>query len=76
MRGRRLAQSMLAASLLLGILAVAPLASANLDPGGTFTDDNGSIHEAAIEAIAAEGITRGCNPPTNDRYCPTVNGHP
>ncbi len=70
MRGRRLAQSMLAASLLLGILAVAPLASANLDPGGTFTDDNGSIHEPAIEAIAAEGITRGCNPPTNDRYCP------
>ena len=61
---------MLAASLLLGILAVAPLASANLDPGGTFTDDNGSIHEPAIEAIAAEGITKGCNPPTNDRYCP------
>ena len=70
MRGRRPAQSMLAASLLLGVLALAPLASANLDPGGTFTDDNGSIHESAIEAIAAEGITKGCNPPTNDRYCP------
>ncbi|MFZ0012768.1 MAG: hypothetical protein WAL25_01515, partial [Acidimicrobiia bacterium] len=28
-------------------------------------------HEGQIEAIAAEGITRGCNPPTNDRYCPS-----
>jgi hypothetical protein len=40
------------------------------DPGGTFTDDNGSVHEGAIEAVAAEGITRGCNPPANDRFCP------
>jgi len=39
-------------------------------PGGTFTDDNGSVHEADIEAIAAAGITRGCNPPVNDKYCP------
>ncbi|MEA3510736.1 MAG: S-layer homology domain-containing protein [Actinomycetota bacterium] len=72
MRGRRLAQSMLAASLLLGVLALTPLANANLDPGGTFTDDDESIHEAAIEAIAAEGITKGCNPPVNDRYCPSA----
>jgi hypothetical protein len=40
------------------------------DPGGTFTDDNGSVHEGAIEAVAAEAITRGCNPPDNDRFCP------
>jgi hypothetical protein len=39
-------------------------------PGGSFTDDDGSVHEGAIEAIAAEGITRGCNPPTDDRFCP------
>jgi hypothetical protein len=46
-------------------------ASANAsDPGGTFTDDNGSIFEGAIEAIAAVGITRGCNPPANTKYCP------
>lgn len=37
---------------------------------GTFTDDDSSIHEPAIEAIAARGITRGCNPPDNDRFCP------
>lgn len=41
-----------------------------LPPGGTFIDDTGSVHEANIEAIAAADITRGCNPPINDRYCP------
>ncbi|HKX75214.1 MAG TPA: hypothetical protein VJR05_07475 [Acidimicrobiia bacterium] len=41
-----------------------------LPPGGTFTDDDGNIHEGAIEAIAAEGITHGCNPPVNSLYCP------
>ena len=41
-----------------------------LPPGGTFTDDDGNIFEGAIEAIAAEGITKGCNPPVNDRFCP------
>ncbi len=35
-----------------------------------FTDDNSSIFEEDINAIAAAGITRGCNPPANDRYCP------
>ena len=29
-----------------------------------------TFFEGAIEAIAAEGITKGCNPPTNDRFCP------
>ena len=37
---------------------------------GAFRDDEGSVHEANIDIIAEEGITRGCNPPTNDRYCP------
>jgi len=39
-------------------------------PVNTFVDDDGNIHESAIEAIAAAGITKGCNPPTNDKYCP------
>jgi hypothetical protein len=38
--------------------------------GATFTDDDGNTHEADIETIAAAGITRGCNPPDNDEYCP------
>jgi hypothetical protein len=37
---------------------------------GTFWDDDGSIFEEAIERVAAAGITKGCNPPTNNRYCP------
>lgn len=37
---------------------------------GRFCDDDGSVHEGAIEAIAAKGITYGCNPPENDRFCP------
>jgi hypothetical protein len=40
---------------------------------GTFTDDNNSPHQNGIEAVAAAGITEGCNPPTNDRYCPHRN---
>jgi glucose/arabinose dehydrogenase len=51
--------------------ADAPIAAAaDLPPGGTFTDDDGNIHEGSIEAIAAAGITKGCNPPANDLYCP------
>jgi subtilisin family serine protease len=45
---------------------------ASLSPGGSFTDDDGNVHEGTIEAIAAAGITLGCNPPVNDRYCPEV----
>lgn len=41
-----------------------------LPPGGTFVDDDGNIHEGSIEAIAAEKITLGCNPPSNDEFCP------
>jgi len=38
--------------------------------GNRFIDDDGNTHEADIEAIAAIGITDGCNPPLDDRYCP------
>lgn len=38
--------------------------------GSRFTDDDGGSHEDAIEAVARAGITLGCNPPANDRYCP------
>lgn len=41
-----------------------------LPPGGTFIDDDGNVHEGSIEAIAAAGITQGCNPPANNRFCP------
>ena len=38
--------------------------------GTDFTDDNDSIFEPDIEKLAAAGITAGCNPPTNNRFCP------
>jgi len=38
--------------------------------GGWFVDDDGSVHEEDIDRIASAGLTRGCNPPDNDRYCP------
>jgi len=37
---------------------------------GSFIDDDTSIFEASIEWMAAKGITSGCNPPRNDRFCP------
>lgn len=37
---------------------------------GYFDDDNGSTFEGDIDAIAAAGITKGCNPPTNNHFCP------
>jgi hypothetical protein len=53
------------AAVLLALAAIP--ASASTD---TFEDDNGSVHETDIEAIAVAGITRGCNPPSDDRFCP------
>jgi hypothetical protein len=40
-----------------------------------FNDDDLSVFENDINALAQAGITFGCNPPDNDNYCPldTVN---
>lgn len=32
--------------------------------------DHGGVHHSDIEAMAAAGVTDGCNPPDNDRFCP------
>lgn len=59
------------AGVIFAFPAATPAAVADeLPPGGTFEDDNGTEFEAAIEAIAAIGVTVGCNPPENDRFCP------
>ncbi|NOX23524.1 MAG: S-layer homology domain-containing protein, partial [Actinobacteria bacterium] len=55
------------------IFASIGAATAGTTFAGTFSDDDGNVHEANIEAIAAADITRGCNPPTNDLYCPEVS---
>ena len=41
--------------------------------GNLFTDDNGSVFEHNIDILATAGITKGCNPPANDQYCPNDN---
>ena len=38
--------------------------------GDLFTDDDGSVFEGAIDKLGTAGITKGCNPPANDRFCP------
>lgn len=43
-----------------------PVSNADL-----FTDDDRSVFEGDIDAIARAGITAGCNPPSNTRFCPS-----
>jgi hypothetical protein len=38
--------------------------------GNHFTDDDGLVFETDIDRLYTAGITQGCNPPTNDHYCP------
>ncbi|MGA7098354.1 MAG: S-layer homology domain-containing protein, partial [Acidimicrobiia bacterium] len=38
-----------------------------------FNDDNNSVFEAAINKLRTAGVTQGCNPPTNNHYCPNDN---
>lgn len=60
-------------TLLLALALVpaiaAPAFAEALPPGGTFVDDDASVHEGYIEALADDGITKGCD---ETRYCPTV----
>jgi hypothetical protein len=66
-RGPRLA------ALFAALLMVVGMVSAHgLSIRGAFVDDDTSVHEAAIDAIAAAGITKGCNPPANTRFCPAM----
>src|SRR5690606_1138423 len=74
--GTRLASSRMRGTktlLLVGALVVGTAlpAAGQLPPGGSFVDDDGSVHEEDIEAIRAADITRGCNPPRNDRFGPS-----
>ena len=39
--------------------------------GDHFTDDDTSTFEKAINQVAAIGITQGCNPPENTKFCPS-----
>lgn len=65
-RGYRSLRLVVVALLVLAVLAPVAVIAA----GGTFTDDENSLFESHIEWMADNGITLGCNPPTNDHYCP------
>ncbi len=39
-------------------------------PIGSFRDTAASVHKTNITKLAFADITRGCNPPLNDLYCP------
>jgi hypothetical protein len=39
-------------------------------PADRFDDDDASEFEPEIEALAAAGVTLGCNPPANSSFCP------
>jgi hypothetical protein len=54
-------------ALALVVSASVPAFGGGLPPGGTFTDDNGNAHEGYVEAIAAAGVTSGCE---EGLYCP------
>lgn len=41
--------------------------------GDLFSDDDPSIFEGDIDKLATAGVTKGCDPPDNDRFCPTEN---
>ena len=43
---------------------------ADVGGGDLFIDDDGSTFEADIDKLGVAGVTLGCNPPANDRFCP------
>jgi len=67
--GFRSLRLVVVALLVLAVLAPVAVFAA----GGHFTDDDDSIFESSINWMADSGVTLGCNPPTNDRYCPDAN---
>jgi len=52
-------------------LGATPALAEHIPPSGYFTDDDGTVHERNIDALRAAGITKGCNPPANTRFCPS-----
>lgn len=47
-----------------------PPGSTSSTSSPTFTDTSGNTFVKDIEWLAQEGVTKGCNPPDNTRYCP------
>ncbi len=59
------------ANVTRGQMAAFLVRALGLPPGPErFRDDDTSVFEVDINALAAAGITLGCNPPSNDLFCP------
>lgn len=59
--------------LALAVLAVVLIPVAAV-ASHQFTDvPDGNIFHDDISWLADSGVTKGCNPPTNDKYCPSSN---
>ncbi len=67
---RALGATAVVALLAVSVFATGGVSFAQLPPGGTFSDDDLNVHEGYIEAIAADGITNGCDG-TGTLYCPS-----
>jgi len=55
--------------VVLGTIAAPPPAKAATN---SFIDDDTSRFEPFLETARASGLVRGCNPPANDRVCPSA----
>lgn len=55
----------------LVLVALGPAAPAGASTPGSFVDDDGVPGERYIERLQELGVVHGCNPPVNDRFCPT-----
>src|SRR5690606_39920602 len=60
--------------LAIALVVLNATAGATTPESGAGFSDVGPYHLFAeeIDWLAASGITRGCNPPRNDRYCPNA----
>lgn len=43
------------------------------DGGGNLFTDDDSIFASDIDKLRTAGVTVGCNPPANTKFCPTSN---
>lgn len=60
--------------LLVAIAAALLLVPVAAIGAGGFTDvEADSVFRTDIDWLASAGVTKGCNPPTNDRFCPGSN---
>ena len=59
-----------ALSVIMVMMGAGVALAAEHQPGGRFFDDDENIFQNAIEAIATEEITQGCNPPYDTGFCP------